>query len=288
MALYEDYLNQNNLYSRPSALMSDVNDYLGGNQAKLPLKSDDLGSMLNLRPDDSDPFDRDSGSGHTFTNGANTDYDDVVDPEDLKGGPNIQGQDPGLLSKFMDKLGSLQPGHRALLLKYLGTEEGDLTAGVSAGEWAQIFGLSDEYSGRFQGFPNLLQLQDDIRNVYAGGEQRRGHEMKSAQEAMIQSRQRPTGLKMGGATNAMMRRQMEDTLSQRLFATQENTASQYANLLSLLDSRINTGFNIAGDILNMNPDARSQTRVGPGGELITYGGDDGLTTKDTSRTTRRT
>ena len=192
------------------------------------------------------------------------------------------------MSKFIDKLGSLQPGHRALLLKYIGTEGGDMTAGVSAEEWAQIFGLSDEYAGRFQGFPNLLQLQDDIRNVYAGGEQRRGHEMKSAQQAMIQSKNKPTGLRMGGASNAMLRKQMQDTLSQRLFATQENTASQYANLLSMLDSRVNTGFNIAGDILNMNPDAASQYRVGPDGELVSYGDEDGLTNYDTKRTTRRT
>ena len=284
MAIYDDYLNSNNLYSRPSALMSDVNDYLGGNQAKLPMQSDDLG-MLNLKPDYSDPGTRDSGSGHTY--GANIDYDEVYDPED-KGAPNIQGKDPGLLSKFIDKLGSLQPGHRALLLKYIGTEGGDMTAGVSAEEWAQIFGLSDEYAGRFQGFPNLLQLQDDIRNVYAGGEQRRGHEMKSAQQAMIQSKNKPTGLRMGGASNAMLRKQMQDTLSQRLFATQENTASQYANLLSMLDSRVNTGFNIAVDILNMNPDAASQYRVGPDGELVSYGDEDGLTNYDTKRTTRRT
>ena len=284
MAIYDNYLNSNNLYSRPSALMSDVNDYLGGNQAKHPMQSDDLG-MLNLKTDYSDPGTSDSGSGHTY--GANIDYDEVYDPED-KGAPNIQGKDPGLLSKFIDKLGSLQPGHRALLLKYIGTEGGDMTAGVSAEEWAQIFGLSDEYAGRFQGFPNLLQLQDDIRNVYAGGEQRRGHEMKSAQQAMIQSKNKPTGLRMGGASNAMLRKQMQDTLSQRLFATQENTASQYANLLSMLDSRVNTGFNIAGDILNMNPDAASQYRVGPDGELVSYGDEDGLTNYDTKRTTRRT
>ena len=135
---------------------------------------------------------------------------------------------------------------------------------------------------------DLLQLQDDIRNVYAGGEQRRGHEMKSAQQAMIQSKNKPTGLRMGGASNAMLRKQMQDTLSQRLFATQENTASQYANLLSMLDSRVNTGFNIAGDILNMNPDAASQYRVGPDGELVSYGDEDGLTNYDTKRTTRRT
>ena len=45
MALYEDYLNQNNLYSRPSALMSDVNSYLGANQAQLPQTPGSLGAM---------------------------------------------------------------------------------------------------------------------------------------------------------------------------------------------------------------------------------------------------
>ena len=35
MAIYDDYLNQNNLYSRPSEMMSNVNDYLGANRAFL-------------------------------------------------------------------------------------------------------------------------------------------------------------------------------------------------------------------------------------------------------------
>ena len=66
MALYEDYLNQNNLYSRPSSLVSDVNNYLGANQAKLPLSSDSLGDMANLKADTTDPDTRDS-SGYTVT-----------------------------------------------------------------------------------------------------------------------------------------------------------------------------------------------------------------------------
>ena len=106
---------------------------------------------------------------------------------------------------------------------------------------------------------------------------------------MIQSSQtRPGSLKMGSRSNEVMRRQMQDTLQQRLFATREDTANKYANLLSLLDNRINAGFNIAGDILNMNPDAQSQTRISTEGGLYTYGGDDGLSNRDTDRTTRRT
>ena len=283
MALYDNYLNPNNLYSRPSELMSDVNNYLGENQAKLPLKSEDLG-MFNLKPDYSDAGTRDSGGGNTY--GANFGYDD----DDTWGDEeDIVGKDPELLNKFINRLGSLQPGHRAMLLKYIGTNAGDMSAGVSPTEWAQIFGLNEDYANRFQGFPNLLQLGDEIRNVYAGGEQKRGHELKAAQEAMIQSSQtRPGSLKMGSRSNEVVRRQMQDTLQQRLFATQEDTANKYANLLSLLDNRINTGFNIAGDILNMNPDAQSQTRIGTEGGLYTYGGDDGLSDRDTKRATIRT
>ena len=38
----------------------------------------------------------------------------------------------------------------------------------------------------------------------------------------------------------------------------------------------------------MNPDAQSQTRIGTEGGLYTYGGDDGLSDRDTKRATIRT
>jgi len=47
MALYDDFLNQNNLYSRPASMMSDVNDYLGANRASLPMDANSLGSLMN-------------------------------------------------------------------------------------------------------------------------------------------------------------------------------------------------------------------------------------------------
>ena len=280
MALYDNYLNPNNLYSRPSSLVSDVNNYLGANEASLPQDQTTLGSMAGLDDAvsakaggiDPGPVAYDFTTGRTH--GGHT------------SGENIYGQEPDLLRDFMSKLGSLQPGHRKMLLKYIGTEGGDMTAGVSPAEWAELFGVSEEYSQRFEGYPDLLQLQDDIRNVYAGGEQKRGHELKAAQEAMIQSgQQRPGALKMGSRSNEIIRRQMQDTLQQRLFATKEDTASKYANLLSLLDSRINTGYNIAGDILNMNPDAQSNIRIDPEtGSAVRAG----FPTRGTDRATRRT
>ena len=128
MALYEDYLNQNNLYSRPSSLVSDVNNYLGANQAKLPLSSDSLGSMANLKADTTDTDTRDS-SGYTVT----TDDDDIYDPEDLGGykpGEDIYGSGEDLLSKFVKDLGVLDEGQQGLLLKFIGTD------GVSSDEYA--------------------------------------------------------------------------------------------------------------------------------------------------------
>ena len=284
MALYDDYLNNNNLYSRPSSLMSDVNDYLGANSAKLPIDDTTLGSMAGLNTGVStkaggmDPGHKAYGLGTGQTLGGHTP------------GANISGKDPGLLSDFIDKVSALNAGQQQLLLGYIGETGGDNTAGVSAEEWVELFGLDPSYANRFQGFPTLLDMTDDIRNVFAGGEQKRGYEVKSAQEAMIQAanQQRAGGLRMGGTSNAIMRRQMEDTLEQRLFATQEDTASKYSQLIAGLNASINRGFGIAGDILNMNPEAASGARIDPNtGELITYGGDDGLTNRDTTRATRR-
>ena len=49
MALYDSYLNKNNLYSRPSEMMSNVNDYLGANKASLPMKDMTLKTLKTLK-----------------------------------------------------------------------------------------------------------------------------------------------------------------------------------------------------------------------------------------------
>ena len=163
MAIYDDYLNSNDLYSRPSSLMSDVNDYLGANSAKLPIDDTTLGSMAGLNTGVStkaggiDPGHKAYGLGTGQTLGGHTP------------GANISGKDPGLLSDFIDKVSALNAGQQQLLLGYIGETGGDNTAGVSAEEWVELFGLDPSYANRFQGFPTLLDMTDDIRNVFAGG-----------------------------------------------------------------------------------------------------------------------
>lgn len=280
MAIYDDYLNSNNLYSRPSELMSDVNDYFGANKASLPQDGSTLGDMMGRS---SDAGDIDEGhKAYSFGSGQ------------IMGGhtpgENIYGHDTDLLGDFVKKISSLSTGHQKLLLNFIGDSEGDNKAGVSPSEWAKLFGLDEEYANRFQGFPSLLDFTDQIRNVFAGGEQKRGHEMRAAQEAMIQSRRQPRsqGLRMGGMSNEMQRRQMQSTLSQRLSSVKEDTAGKYAQIVSALNNSINRGWSIAGGILDMNPDAGDDDRVDRDtGDIVVYGQEDGLTDRDTSRTTRR-
>ena len=256
MALYEDYLNQNNLYSRPSSLVSDVNNYLGANQAKLPLSSDSLGSMANLKADTTDTDTRDS-SGYTVT----TDDDDIYDPEDLGGykpGEDIYGSGEDLLSKFVKDLGVLDEGQQGLLLKFIGTD------GVSSDEYAELFGVDEDYANRFQGFPTLLDIKDQIDNVYAFGAERRGSEQRAAQQAMRSDTLMAMtagrgfsgmGRRGGGGSNALRRKAMEDTLKQRLSAAGEATASKYGQLLSSVQRQLSSGFQAAANILQENPGA---------------------------------
>jgi hypothetical protein len=275
MSRFDNFLDQNNLYSRPSSLINNVNSYLGENQASLPY-------------DNTSPAQKSNPISSPVAYGLNSGQ--YLGQH--QSGPDIQGKAPDLLGDFMNKLGSLQPGHRNLLLQMVGGESGTISddkSGVSPQEWASLFGLDQEYSNRFQGFPDLLNLQDDIRNVYAGGEQKKKFETKSAQEAMIQSMNKPTsgGLRMGGLSNKVLRRQMTDTLNQRLLSTEEATAGRYANLLSLLDSRINAGFSIAGDILNMNPEAQDDVRIDPdtgGTSTVNWGDRKRTVTRATKRT----
>ena len=256
MALYEDYLNQNNLYSRPSSLVSDVNNYLGANQAKLPLSSDSLGDMANLKADTTDPDTRDS-SGYTVTK----DDDDIKDPEDLgryKPGEDIYGSGKDLIAEFVKKLGVLDEGQQGLLLEYIGTD------GVSSEEYAKLFGVDEEYANRFQGFPTLLDIQDQIENINAFGAERSGSEQRAAQQAMrsdtLMSMTAGRGFsgmgrRGGGGSNALRRKAMEDTLRQRLSAAGEATANKYGQLLSSVQRQLSGGFQAAANILQENPGA---------------------------------
>jgi|TARA_Y100000296_G_scaffold17048_1_gene20046 hypothetical protein len=257
MALYDDYLNNNNLYSRPSSLMSDVNNYLGANSAKLPIDDTTLGSMAGLNAGVSakaggiDP----GHKAYAFTTG-----------QTLGGhtsGENIYGKSSDLISKFASDIGSLDERQQALFKAFVEGSYGDMQKGVSPEEWAEMFGVSPDYSDRFQGFPMLSSLFEDIQNVYAYGDQQRGAERKAAQQALIsETGGGVPGLKMGRKKNPMLRRTMEDTLSQNLARISEGVANKYSSLLSAIQGNMRQGWSAAADIKSQNADAGRGPDIG--------------------------
>jgi len=260
MALYDNYLNQNNLYSRPASMMSDVNDYLGANRASLPMNQDSLGSLMG-KPRPIDEIDDNLWD----KNGGKDGGDD---------GGNGDGTPSGsddLLAKFIGQLEVLSKSQRDNLVGFIGTSGGDNTAGVSPAEYAELYGISSDYSERFEGFPNLSSLLGDIENVFAYQNQQRGFEQRAAQQANIAQR---GGKFQGGAgfsgfgrgkgmANDLNRRNMMDTLRQRQGAVDEAVAGRYGNLLNTLSSRLTSGFGVAGDIAEENPFAKVDYGVPP-------------------------
>ena len=274
MALYDSYLNKNNLYSRPSEMMSNVNDYLGANKASLPMNQDSLGSLMGKPM--LGGLDGNGGGG----GGGGINVDDPsghkgYDPQDPTEppGPTGSGSDD-LLAKFIGELEVLSDSQRKNLLGFIGVGGGDNTAGVSPSEYAELYGVSSDYSERFQGFPNLSSLLGDIENVFAYKNQQRGFEQRAAQQAQIaqgggkfQGGMGFSGFGRGkGMANDLNRRQMTDTLKQRQGAVDEATAGKYGTLLSHLQSALRSGFSTAGQILEENPGAefgsKSNIRVG--------------------------
>jgi hypothetical protein len=267
MALYDDYLDQNNLYSRPSEMMSNVNDYLGANRASLPMDANSLGSLMN-----------NSSGTNTITltrlddtsGGDLPPIDDIDDNREGKNGKESgnnngstsSGSD-GLLEKFIGQLEVLSESQRKNLLGFIGTSHGDKIPGVSSAEYAELYDISSDYAERFQGMPNLTSLLGDIENVFAYQNQQRGFEQRAAQQAQIQQGGKFQG-GMGfsrfgrgkGMANALNRKQMQDTLEQRQGAVDEVVAGKYGSLLNNLASKITSGYNVAGDIVRENPSAK--------------------------------
>tara|TARA_R110002020_G_scaffold328424_1_gene544397 strand:+ start:254 stop:1186 length:933 start_codon:yes stop_codon:yes gene_type:complete len=265
MALYEDYFNQNNLYSRPSEMMSGVNNYLGANRAQLPQSQDSLGSMMgpSLKASDDD-----NGIGIGIGDGIDDIDDDrggkdiktpwfaePAEPGDEGPGANIYGQGRDLTAKFISELSVLDSDQQGLLLKFIGSD------GVSPEEYAELFGVDDEYANRFQGFPNLLNIGEQIENVYASGEQQMGFEQKAAQQAQIAQKLSTSAGGRGfggfgrGGSNALSRRTLMDTLNQRRESARESTANKYAQLIASVQSKLGSGFAAASNILQENPGA---------------------------------
>ena len=262
MALYDNYLDKNNLYSRPSEMMSNVNDYLGANRASLPMNQDSLGSMMGntILPEPEGGGGPGGGGGGDFT----IDTPWFAQPGEKGPGANIYGQGKDLLSQFVGDLGALDENQQKLLMDFItgGGKHGDSAKGVSPEEYAQLFNVSTDYTGRFQGFPQMANISEDISNVFASGEQQKGFEQRAVQQANIAQGGRFQGGmgfdKFGrgrGMFSALNRRNMMDTLKQRQVAVEEATAGKYCTLLSHLQSAIRSGFSEAGTIHTENPDA---------------------------------
>jgi len=251
MALYDDYLNNNNLYSRPSSLMSDVNDYLGANSAKLPIDDTTLGSMAGLGSSVSAKANpAGDASNVAYGLGSNKFLGQHTPGED------IYGQSSDLISKFASDIGSLDDNQQGLFKALIEGTHGDMQKGISPEEWAQMFGVSTDYSDRFQGFPMLSSLLEDIQNVYAYGDQERGAQHRAAQEALIsETGGGAPGLRMGKKKRPEMRRIMGDTLSQNLSRVSEQVAGKYSTLVSALQSNMRQGYAAAAEIKTEDPDA---------------------------------
>jgi len=236
MSLYDNYLNPENLYSRPSSMMNTVSNYLGTNQPSMPMGNTPLSNMsvsLNS-PQDKNPY-----TNQSMDNDNSEPY--TTAPSDLVG-------------TFISKIQGLNENQRSLLLTFIGSD-----GGVDPEEYAKIFGVSKEYANRFQGLPNFQDLQDQIDNVFAYQSQQTGFEQQQAREANISASlsNRLTGGLGRGETNSLSRRQLRNTLNQRLNAVKEATAGKYGQLQSDVLRAIQSGFSTAGDIFAQDPYATS-------------------------------
>jgi len=252
MALYDDYLNQNNLYSRPSEMMSNVNDYLGANRASLPMNQNSLGSMMSI-PDPGGGGN--GGGGGGFTIGTPW----FAQPGDQGPGPDIYGKGKDLLSQFVGDLGDLNENQQGLLLDFItgGGKFGDAAKGVSPEEYAQLFNVSTDYSDRFQGFPQLTDISQSISNVFNYRDEQRAFEQRAAQQAQIaQSNRTQGGLRRDlPRQRKLERKQTQDTLNQRQGAVDRAASSEYGTLLSHLKSALRSGWAATSAIHDENPDA---------------------------------
>tara|TARA_Y100000593_G_scaffold47128_1_gene89384 strand:- start:2257 stop:3186 length:930 start_codon:yes stop_codon:yes gene_type:complete len=251
-----DRLPSNNLYDRPAQLTNNVNQYLNANQASLPQNQNMGGSLL-------------SQIGSTSPTSPEQDYNTMsptinVDDTDegVARGPDITGQGTDLLKKLLGDLGSLTDNQQSLLLSYINPTGGDMQAGVSASEWAGLYGVSGDYADRFQGFPDLANIASDIKNIYTRGSQSRASELQSAQAALIANR----GIGMGGfggfgargRSGALNRRQLMETLKQRTRSASNQVASEYGRVLTALNQAIGRGFSASNQIFQENPDIQTQ------------------------------
>lgn len=237
MALYDNFLNPQNMYRRPSETMNTVSNFLGTNQPTMPMGNNNLSTMMGV------PTPQGAGqptippSPYSNNNEENNN--------------NNQNTDD-LIGQFVGQVQGLSENQRNLLLQFIKSD-----GGVEPIEYANLFGVSDDYAGRFQGLPNFQDLKSNIDNVFAFQAQQTGFEAERARQARLQQSLSQPVLGFGGLgrgeRNSLARRQLQDTYRQRLSNVEESTAGRYNQLLQDFNRSLGLGFRTAGDIIAQDP-----------------------------------
>jgi hypothetical protein len=75
-------------------------------------------------------------------------------------GPDIEGIAGDSVGSFVKDISVLNEKQINLLLQFINNP-----GGVEPSEYAELFNVPGEYSNRFQGLPNLLNLSHQIANI---------------------------------------------------------------------------------------------------------------------------
>ena len=237
MALYDNFLNPENMYRRPSETMNTVSNFLGTNQPTMPMGANNLSAMMGVPTPEGAGQSTMPPSPYSNNNEENNN--------------NNQNTDD-LIGQFVGQVQGLSENQRNLLLGFIKS-----AGGVEPVEYANLFGVSDDYAGRFQGLPNFQDLKSNIENVFAFQAQQTGFEAERARQARLQQSLSQPVLGFGGLgrgeRNSLARRQLQDTYRQRLSNVEEATAGRYNQLLQDFNRSLGLGFRTAGDIIAQNP-----------------------------------
>ena len=237
MALYDNFLNPENMYRRPSETMNTVSNFLGTNQPTMPMGTNNLSTMMGVPTPQGAGQSTMPPSPYSNNNEENNN--------------NNQNTDD-LVAQFVGQVQGLSENQRNLLLQFIKSD-----GGVEPVEYANLFGVSDDYAGRFQGLPNFQDLKSNIENVFAFQAQQTGFEAERARQARLQQSLSQPVLGFGGLgrgeRNSLARRQLQDTYRQRLSNVEEATAGRYNQLLQDFNRSLGLGFRTAGDIIAQNP-----------------------------------
>ena len=118
MALYDNFLNPENMYRRPSETMNTVSNYLGTNQATMPMGNNNLSTMMGMPTL--------QGGGAPFMRTENQSNDD----------DNYSSQEKNqndLVAQFVGQVQGLSENQKNLLLQFVKSD-----GGMEPIEYAQL------------------------------------------------------------------------------------------------------------------------------------------------------